>query len=138
MLILSFTISSCGTGEKGKIPTAIDYTIKNISSYDINLTVFNVVLPLSTISVDTIFEIQKDKIIYFPYINSGRLPFDGAADSAYITFDDNFRIIYRRGDLQPRNILDINSYSGGEVKENWLKYEYTITNEDYNNAEPIE
>lgn len=139
IIVISFLISSCGTGEP---ESRTDFTIKNVSSHNVKLTVFNGAMPNQNIK-DTIFLLDSNSEISYYYILDGEdAPISeyplGPADSAYIIFNDNLRIIYRRDDLNPRNILDINSYDGGKVDDGWYQYKYSITNEDYDNATEIE
>ncbi len=77
--------------------------------------------------------------VKYEYIN--RIPgnaFNLPADSAYITFDNAKRLIYRKEDGKPRNILELNGYDSGLENEYWFKFQYNITNEDYDNAIIIE
>jgi hypothetical protein len=54
-------------------------------------------------------------------------------------FDSTKRIIYRRDDGLARNILNAANYEGGLVEGDWFfQYNYTITDDDYANALPIE
>ncbi|MDX9695119.1 MAG: hypothetical protein RBT49_04940 [Bacteroidales bacterium] len=113
--------------------------IKNDSSHNIELTVFNAWLPNQN-SQDTTFVLEPNSEISYFFIVDGELsnynllPFGGTADSVHLDFNDNLRIIYRRDDLNPRNIIDINSWIGGKVDDYLYEYEYFITDEDYENA----
>ena len=135
-ILIALTIASCGTGEPMDNPQ-IDYTIKNVSMHSVKIKVFDA-------EIDNVY---GDTTFLFPSINSeisysshGGIiyVFGGSEDSVYVIFNDTLRIIYRRDDLNPRNIIDINSWTGGEVNDNLYKYEYLITDEDYENAENIE
>jgi len=132
IIIISLSIASCG-GRWENIDTHIDYTIKNVSTHNVKLKVFDAYM--SYVVEDTTFLITSNSAISYEFINRAPVnPFGGAEDSAYIIFDDVKQIIYRRDDGQARNILDINSYTGGQVKEYWYQYRYEITDEDYANA----
>ena len=135
-ILIALTILSCDTGEPMDNPQ-IDYTIKNLSMHSVKIKVFDA-------EIDNVY---GDTTFLFPSINSeisysshGGIiyVFGGSEDSAYVIFNDNLRIIYRRDDLNPRNIIDINSWSGGKVDDYLYKYEYFITDEDYENAVNIE
>ena len=113
-----------------------EYIIENISEHNVNLLVFY--KDIENISNDSLFVIDNDKEIIFSYMNIITIiPFGLLVDSIYMDFDETLRIIYRKDDGKPRNILDLNSYAGGLVKGNYYKYQYFITDEDYDNAEEI-
>lgn len=113
--------------------------IKNDSSHNIELTVFNAWLPNQN-SQDTTFVLEPNSEISYFFIVDGELsnynllPFGGTADSVHLDFNDNLRIIYRREDLNPKNIIDINSWTGGKIDDYLYEYEYFITDEDYENS----
>jgi hypothetical protein len=115
--------------------TQIDFTIKNVSTHNVKLKVFNAFFDF--VGKDTTFLLPINSEITYQYTNIVGYPFGGGEDSAYIIFDNVKQIIYRRDDGKLRNILDIKSYIGGEVKEYWYQYRYEITNEDYANAVEI-
>ncbi|MDX9695120.1 MAG: hypothetical protein RBT49_04945 [Bacteroidales bacterium] len=134
MTFAGLLTSSCGNGEP---ETRTDFIIKNSSSFDIELEVFNAWLPNLRLK-DTLIKLAINSEFRYYYNVDGEnasyfLPF-GYPDSAYIVFSDTQRIIYRRDDLNPRNILDINSYEGGKVANSYFIYTYYISDEDYENA----
>ena len=112
-----------------------DYTIKNVSSYNVKLKVFDAYFDY--LYKDTTFLININEEIYYRYVNRSGAPFGGGEDSAYVIFDDIRQIIYRRYDGNPKNILDINSYYVVKNSDTWQEYEYFITDDDYDNAEEI-
>lgn len=65
-------------------------------------------------------------------------PFGLNPNTAEIIFDDTLSIFYTWDDTNPRNIIDINNYTGGKVKDGLFEFTFTITEEDYNNAVLIE
>ena len=125
-----YLMCSCGPEPEDMIT---DYIIKNSTMHNVELTIFYTFFDKN--NGDTTFSIPAKEEIKESYFSMNiDSPFGGAEDSAYIIFDNAKQIIYRRDDGQLRNILDINSYLGGEVKEYWYQYQYTITDEDYANA----
>jgi len=135
-ILITVTIVSGGTGEPMDNPQ-INYTIKNATIHSVKIKVFDA----------EINNVYGDTTFLFPTLNSeisysshGGIiyVFGGSEDSVYVTFNDTLRIIYWRNDLNPRNIIDINSWTGGKVNDYLYKYEYLITYEDYENAENIE
>ena len=78
--------------------------------------------------------------ISYYYRSDGRdaiycCPFGIEADSAIITFNDNRKLIYRRDDSNPRNILNIDNFIGNEKKGNVYELGYRITEADFSNAQ---
>jgi len=135
MLLTFLLISACGPEP---FDTYTDYTVKNTSSYNVKLTVFDVDFDSVIKNKDTTFLISPGGKINYVSLNWVREPFSGQSDSAYIIFDNNKQITYKQHDEKQRNILDINNYIGGEENDYLYKYEYTITDEDYDNAVDIE
>jgi hypothetical protein len=116
--------------------TQIYFTIKNLTTHNVKLKVFNAYL--SYVFEDTTFLITPNSAILYEIIDRPPYrPFGAGGDSAYMVFDNVKQIIYRRDDGQTRNILDINSHTGGQVTEYYYKYQYEITDEDYANAVEI-
>jgi hypothetical protein len=130
MLVAISLINSC-IMEPEPEDTIVEYTINNSSSHNIELTFFNVYVADYLYKDTTFFLTQNSNIEYHP-------PFGGTNDSSYIIFDSIRQIIYRRNDGQARNILDKNNYTGGKVNDYLYQYEYEITDDDYENAIPIE
>jgi hypothetical protein len=126
-----YLMCSCGPEPQDVM---VNYNIKNISSHNVELTIFfyNHISD-TTISISSKGEIKRS----YPDMVLDD-PFGGAEDSAYIIFDSLKQLIYRRDDGQARNIIEIDSYTGGKVNDHLYQYEYEITDEDYENALPIE
>ncbi len=136
IVVVGSLISSCIR----EFETRTDFTIKNVSTHNVKLIVFDAGMPNQNIKDTSFLLPPNSEIIYYYILDGEDAPYNspfGPADSIYIVFDDNLRIIYRRDDLNPRNILDINSYDSEQV-DSWYKYQYFITDEDYENAENIE
>lgn len=119
--------------------TLTRFTILNESNNNLTLTVFDFQVPDMSI-VDTVFIIADNMEISYYYRSDGRdavycCPFGIEADSAFITFIDNRKLIYRRNDSNPRNILNIDNFISKENKENVYELEYTVTEVDFNNAQ---
>jgi len=133
IVIIIFSFLGCtGVEPEDEI---IDYTIKNVSSHNVELKVFDAYFDF--VYKDTAFLLASNEEFTYQYINLSNRPFSGNCDSAYITFDNTRYLVYIRDDGQDRNILDINSYDGGLVKGDWYQYQYFITDEDYDNAKEI-
>ena len=125
--MITFLFNSC---RPEPYDTVIEYAINNISTHNVSLTFFNVYISDNNYKDTTFYLAQNSNIKYHP-------PFGGVNDSCYIIFDGDRQIIYRRNDGQPRNILDVNSFTGGSVSDYLYQYLYEITEEDYTNAVEI-
>ncbi len=89
-------------------------------------------LPIGqSVKVDHIYK-TGDKNAEDPVID----PFSGA-DSAYVIFDDMYRIVYKLDNSSSRNILKKSSYTGGKTDKRVFRYLYTITDDDYSKAVKI-
>lgn len=72
---------------------------------------------------------------------SGYFVFPSGADSVRIIFNRNKQITYHyysENDKRDRNPLFSDTYEKELVNDNYYRYTYIFTNEDYNNAELIE
>jgi hypothetical protein len=119
--------------------TVTSFYVKNISNHEVILTVFNAEFQTLGSYKDTSYTIPQYSEISYYSVSKGKdshyyYPFGPLADSAFITFDNSLRIIYRRNDSSPRNILNIENYKGGKKNDELYEYTYSITNEDYANA----
>lgn len=138
LIFISSILTSCGHGED-KFWT--DFIIKNNFERTVKLTVFNG-KPLSeSFRKDSTYIILPSKYISDGISDKGwdtkyLLPCYGA-DSVHIVFDDMLQIVYRKGDSNPRNILNISSYTDIIKGEAGAQYTYNITEDDYKNAKPI-
>lgn len=134
-ILINLFIISC---EPEPMDTHLEYTIYNSSKYTVELSIFKAKFTNSRIRDTTITINSNTELNYDFYNKSGQYPFGMSTDSAYITFNESKRLIYKREDNQIRNILDINNWSGGKVGEYLYEFEYFITDEDYENADLIE
>lgn len=124
--------------------TTIDFCVKNTSGHDVSLFVSKTEIEFGQIA-DTILAIPNGAEFVYNHSGKGKgsseyvFPFGFHSDSACITFDDGLRLTYLKEGIIPRNILHKESYVGGKVSERhglcYYKYTYTITDDDYNNAE---
>ena len=139
-LFIIMLYSCDGTGEPMD-DIVNEYTVKNISEHEVKLLIYY------RISLDNISFTDTSIIFFLPtndkltksYINRQvESPFGLLNDSAYVIFDSVRQIIYRDNDGQSRNILETESFSGDKVDDYLYQYFYEITDEDYNNAVPIE
>ena len=130
LLAITLLIISCGPVEKN--PNR-KLSIENNSSYNVEITIFNAGLP-DQAPTDAIISLPSNTGRSYFYESSDEYLLVEPADSAYIKFNDERQIIYRKNDGQPRNILDVNSwdYTNGVSVEH--VYTYSITDEDYENA----
>ena len=134
ILLTWVLVSSCEPEPPDKYT---NYIINNVSNHNVKLLIFYNWFDDS--NNDSLIVISKNTEIKNTYINSTPIiPFGLAVDSLYIHFNENRRIIYRKNDEHLRNILDINSYDVRKNGNYLYEYEYTITDEDYDNAVNIE
>ena len=138
LLIIILIINSC---IKEKAVTT-SFIVKNLSDYHVDLLIFGFEDNLKA-KVDTIFNIPTDsqiKVCYGGTLGTSvyNFPFGIDVDSAFIVFENLRRTIYRRENISNRNILNIQSYTGGKIDDDYYEYIYSIINEDFNNAIPIE
>ncbi len=154
LLIVLFFISAC---------EIIDYdydtfTIKNETEYTVNIMAYDKYYNNGVDSVAVEWELVKlsDDITIKPYdkysIEKARGEGGeekgaftrGEVDSVIITFNSSKRVMYVCNQLylacydDPRNITNWHLYEYEHVKNRGIDYTYTITQEDYDNAELIE
>jgi len=139
IFFINILMLSCGTKEE----TRTEFIIKNNSSHNAELTVYDAQMPNQN-PKDVTFKLDNNSEISYYYVIEGEngpfndYPLGATADSACVIFNDNLQIIYRNNDLNPRNILDISSWDEVIESDTYFKYIYIITNDDYNNAVEIE
>ncbi len=124
------------------------YTIKNETVHDVNLTLYKLhyINSLLQVSESTVGIAANDEFreIYGGDTGSQLFlyPFGESTDSVIIIFDSSRKLIHRRNELDSyRSILNRNSYIERVNEDNnitYYHYTYTLTEEDYNNAVPIE
>mgnify|MGYP003596788745 CR=1 FL=1 len=127
---LVFFLHSC---TKEPDYTSVHYTISNQSNHAVKIIFFNqnndLFFPNSTLFLD--------KIDSLSFIRSGKglveHPFP-YTDSVYLFFDDTVRVVFNKISNPEHNLLNIESYSGGKVKELEYKYWFKLTEDDYLNA----
>ncbi len=135
LLLAIIFIISC---EPEPYDAQLNFTIHNNSKYMVELGIFKSKFSNSPIR-DTSFTIGSGSELNYTFYNkSGQEPFGMSSDSAYITFDNIRRLIYKREDNQIKNILDVNSWKVDTVNDHTYEFEYFITDEDYENAVLIE
>jgi len=135
-IIIGLIICSC---EPEPQDPNTHFQIKNNSSYNVEVTIYNARVPDKSLDDLTIFLSSNYAMTYSYVCSSNEYPLLDEADSAIIVFNDERQIIYRKNDDQLRNILDISSWNE-EISAVYYKYLYTysIENEDYENAVNIE
>lgn len=127
------TMHACWIEPEPEDPT-IEFYIKNISSQNVEITIFNAGIPNQS-SKDITFPLASNSgISYFYGCSSNEYPLVDAADSAFIIFNNERQIIYRKNDGRLRNMLDINIWDRESNAVIDYIYIYTINNEDYENA----
>ncbi|HRW63112.1 MAG TPA: hypothetical protein P5132_06470 [Bacteroidales bacterium] len=136
LVIIGLIIYSCEPEPQD--PTT-HFQIKNNSSYNVEVTIYNARMPDNSLDDLTVFLSSNYAMTYSYVCSSNEYPLMDKADSAIIVFNDERQIIYRKNDDQLKNILDISSWNE-EISAVYYKYLYiySITNEDYENAENIE
>jgi hypothetical protein len=127
-LIASFSVACI---RKDTNPYQWKISVENNSQHIVEYTIFGAYFYSK---VDTSFNLSATKTISFEIYSH---IFGSIEDSATITFDNVKRITFRKNDGNPRNILDLKNYTGGETGEHYFEYLYKITEEDYANAIPI-
>ena len=120
--------------------TFIAFRVENKAGVSVKLRLNN--MPNNRGSLkDTIIRLSNNEVwsygsVYNIGMSQGR-DF-GRVDSALLVFNGIDEVLYVRNDTLPRNIFDINNYTGGEQKTkspgDLFVFTYTITEEDYLNA----
>ncbi|HYX10229.1 MAG TPA: hypothetical protein VE912_26105 [Bacteroidales bacterium] len=123
--------------------TNVQFLVINNSAHNVKLHYFVFMTAYYSVK-DTIFHIPENSEIRIIYeddmgssIYGSDSPLGLRPDSVYITFDNTKRIIYRQDDSFDKGILDINNYVERKTDEHNYEFSYTITGEDYNNAEKL-
>lgn len=139
LVITVFLIHSCCI-EPEPEDVKSNYTIKNASTHNVKLKIFDLYIQESNYYCDTTLLLMQSSEVSFQYKFLSYLDgaFGPAADSVYIIFDDVRQIIYRRNDGNPRDIFNINNWDKIIESDTYFKYIYIITDEDYSNATTIE
>ncbi len=135
IIAISFIFSSCCTGEPMDQPT-YSYTIRNKTTHNIKIKVFDACMKGRYLSADTTFLLPSNSKVEYslettPYV------FGCKVDSTYIIFNNNRILIYRRGEPSIRNITYRSRWMLEKVDDDRLEFEYNITEEDYKKAVKI-
>lgn len=140
LLFLGILIFLSCEPESGLEDIILDYTIKNESTHIIKLKVFDLFVQESNIYYDTTYLLFENSEIVFQYKNLSSIDgvFGPAADSTDIIFDDIKHLKYKRDDGKNGNIFDIKNWNVIIANGILYKYEYSITDEDNENADLIE
>ncbi len=133
---ISLFSSSCGTGEPMEQPT-YSYIIRNKTTHDIKIKVFDACMRKGYLSTDTTFLLPSINSEVKYSFEATSYVFGCKVDSTYIIFNDNRRIIYRRGEPSIRNITYRSRWMLEKVDDDRLEFEYNITEEDYKKAVKI-
>ncbi len=137
-MILITSVSLLFLSCKPETAISTSFIIKNNSTHLTELKVFRFETYFGN-QIDTTFNIPSNSEIEIKYGgNVGdseyNFPFGIDVDSIYIDFDAIQRIIYRRNESKIRSILEIENYSGGKIDDDYFRYAYSITDDDYDNA----
>jgi len=114
----------------------------NQTGAQVTVNVYNITLPSINGTWNEAYEIAAGEKFHIDYVFKGfsctDKPFGGTADSVKIIFGNQKEKVYRKNNLNSRNPLLIGNYQLSSKSEDYCEYLYTITEEDYNNAAPIE
>ena len=135
-IIIVLSIYSCGTGEP-KYTSKIEYTISNVSTHNVKLTVFNALIINDYKDTSFILSPNSDIVYKYDFLTVYDGPFGLIADTVYVFFDVDKQIKYWRDDGKQNSIFGVSSFIGGYTDYGLSKYQYFITDEDYENAEEI-
>ena len=125
--------------------TNTNFYVKNSTNHKVQLTVFNTTFLRVGVGMSKdIYELPTLSEIRYvdpeEVMNNNapsRYPFSSLSDSVFVTFDDTLRVTFRRNDANPRNILDITSYSEDIRSKHLYQYYYSIADQDYAEAKKI-
>lgn len=126
-IFITFVLFACRKDNE----TVTYFYIQNRFVEQVVVTIFNAeIQDLGTIR-DTTYVINPNTSVSNSYVLKGKnsdanFPFGVTADSAFITFANGNRTIYRRNDNKEGNILNIASYDGGRSRDNLFEYFYFI------------
>lgn len=92
--------------------------------------------------IDSSTVIETKAKVEFYYVEDGdnqvsRHPFGYTVPEVNIVFNDSLILHYSHDDINPRNILQIENFEGGNVRTGIFEFSYAFTEEDFNNAVPI-
>lgn len=118
--------------------TLTEFSIENNSGQNIEIRVSNFETEFFT-SVDTVFNLGIQSQVKCSYELDGedaiyKFPFGVYADSAMIIFNDTVSVLYTKDSPSPGNLLNLDNYSGGKVKDGLYSYVYEVSEQDYLDA----
>jgi len=139
-ILLGYIACSCSIDQG----TSTTFHVQNQSGRDLSIDFFNTEFFRLETFKDTTLYVPNNTSIKQLISGRGRngptspFPFGSATDSVIIRFGGDVRIIYR----QPlrfenggsRNILSLDSYTGGRKRKGVYEFFYTITEQDYLDA----
>lgn len=132
--ILLIGVNSCVK----EYETTTRFYIQNNSNKNLNIYVFNANINLSGINIDTNIVLPSGTEYSCFQIISGKnspsfFPFGVSADSAQLYVNNKLFITYKQKlryeDKNTRNILDVESFEGGQVNEDLYEYLFSFTDE---------
>lgn len=139
-ILLSYIACSCSI-DPG---TSTTFHVQNQSGRNLSIDFFNTEFFRIETFIDTTLYVPNNTRIKQFISGRGRngpntiFPFGSATDSVIIRFEGDVRIIYRQprrfGNAGNRNILSLDSYTGGRKREGVYEFFYTITEQDYLDA----
>ena len=116
----------------------VAYYLENKAGVNILLTLTNMISDGKT-RKDTTIRLGNNEVWYYGGENlSAEYAISFHTDSALLVFNGIDEVLYVLNDPSPRNILDINNYTGGKQRSkspnDLFVFTYTITEEDYLDA----
>lgn len=132
VLIFLGMLDSC-TGPEPKDTIVMETVVLNDSNHQLEYILYG----YSQLHyIDTITILNGEK--YIEINNDYRLP--EGADSVKIRFDNEKQITYYHytEDKRDRNVFLLDAYIVEKINEEYFKFTYIFTDDDYNNATEIE
>ena len=119
--------------------TLTEFVVKNESSKYVKIKVSKFETKFYS-TIDTVFYINPNSELKYSYEIDGEnalypYPFGIVADSATILVNDTVCVLFTRDTQKDKNILSIDYYTGGQVKDGLYRFIYIITNEDLTKTE---
>ena len=143
-IVLLLFLISCNV----ETSTITEYRVKNNTTHDLTFSLYHTDYKDSAPTViELVTQIPADGEVSQTYGDATgsqlyRYPLGESTDSVIIIFDDSRKLVYRRSELNVhRNILHMENYAERVSEDDNLTtytYTYTLTEEDYKNAYPIE
>ena len=129
-------MASCLGLDKG---TYVAYHVENKSGVSVKLTLVNMPVQHQFLWKDSTILLGNNEVWYYGGAKlSAEYGLGFGIDSALLVFNGIDEVLYVLNDPSPRNILDINNYTGGKQRSksrnDLFVFTYTITEEDYLDA----